>query len=152
MRQFTGTIAQFFKFCVVGLSNTLISYAVYALLVYLGAHYIIANVAGFIIGVANSFFWSHKFVFKDETGGRRNLLHALLKAYASYAFSGFVVSSVLLYVFIDAFGASEYIAPFLLLPVTVPLNYILNKKWAFKPAKRSEERPNEKDQHTDTVL
>jgi putative flippase GtrA len=35
-------------------------------------------------------------------------------------------------------GVSKYIAPFFVLPVTVPLNYILNKLWAFKPAKRNE--------------
>ena len=152
MGQFPRTIAQFIKFCVVGLSNTLIAYVIYALFVYAGVHYIIANIAAFIVSVANSFFWSHRFVFKDETGGGRNLLHALLKTYASYALSGFVVSSVLLYVFIDVCKISEYIAPFLLLPVTVPLNYILNKNWAFKPAKRSEERANEKGQHTNPVL
>ncbi|MCL2219619.1 MAG: GtrA family protein [Chitinispirillia bacterium] len=152
MKHLNGTILQFFKFCVVGLSNTLISYIIYVLLVYLGVHYIAANIAAFIISVANSFFWSHKFVFKDETGGSRNLIHALMKTYASYAFSGFVVSTLLLYVFIDVSGISKYIAPFLVLPVTVPLNYILNKKWAFKTPKRDGEKSNEKDQYSCTVL
>jgi len=123
----------------VGVSNTAIAYAIYALLVYFGVHYLIANVAAFVISVANSFFWNHKFVFKDDAGGKRNLFHALVKTYAAYAFSGFVVSSALLYIFIDVFGVSKYVAPFFGLLVTVPLNYILNKMWAFRPAKRNED-------------
>jgi putative flippase GtrA len=137
---FYRNFVQFFKFGVVGLSNTAISYLIYLLLVYLGLHYIVANVAAFVISVLNSFFWNHKFVFKDETGGKRDIRRALIRTYASYAFSGLIVSNILLYVFIELFGVREYIAPLLGLVVTVPLNYILNRQWAFKPVKGNEER------------
>ena len=137
---FYRNFVQFFKFGVVGLSNTAISYLIYLLLVYLGLHYIVANVAAFVVSVLNSFFWNHKFVFKDETGGKRDIRRALIRTYASYAFSGLIVSNVLLYVFIELFGVREYIAPLLGLVVTVPLNYILNRQWAFKPVKGNEER------------
>lgn len=139
MERYRRTLVQFFKFGVVGLSNTLISYLIYALLVWLGVYYITANVAAFIVGVLNSFFWNHKYVFKDESGGGRNLIHALIKTYLSYAFTGLVVANVLLYICIDLYGVSEYVAPLFSLLITVPLNYILNKLWAFGPAKRNGE-------------
>ena len=145
MERFYRNFVQFFKFGVVGLSNTAISYLIYAVLVYTGVHYLAASVIAFVLSVLNSFFWNHKFVFRDEMGGKRDVIRALIKTYASYAFSGLVVSNILLYTFIELFGVSKYIAPFFGLLITVPLNYILNKFWAFKPVKDSEERRNEKD-------
>jgi len=144
-KSFYRNIIQFFKFGVVGLSNTAISYLIYSLLVYVGLHYLAASVVAFVLSVLNSFFWNHKFVFKDETGGKRDITRALIRTYASYAFSGLIVSNILLYIFIELFGVSKYIAPLFGLVVTVPLNYILNKLWAFKPVKRNEEKTNEKD-------
>jgi len=135
MKLLNGTVIQFFKFVAVGLLNTAITYAIYFSLVYMGVHYLIASTTAFVLSVLNAFFWNHKFVFKDESGGRRNILRALVKTYASYAFSGFVVTNIMLYILIDVLGVSKYIAPFFCLLVTVPLNYILNKLWAFKPAK-----------------
>jgi len=128
-------LIQFVKFGVVGLSNTAISYLIYSILVYLGLHYLVSSVIAFIISVLNSFFWNHKFVFKDETGGKRSIARALMRTYASYAFSGFIVSNILLYIFIEFFGVSKYVAPIFGLVVTVPLNYILNRQWAFKSVK-----------------
>jgi len=133
---FYRNIVQFFKFGVVGLSNTAISYLIYAVLVYIGMHYLAAGVIAFVLSVLNSFFWNHKFVFKDETDGKRDIIRALIRTYASYAFSGLVVSNILLYIFIEFVGVSKYIAPFFGLLITVPLNYILNKWWAFKPSGR----------------
>ena len=149
---FYRNFVQFFKFGVVGLSNTAISYLIYSLLVYFGLHYLAASVIAFVISVLNSFFWNHKFVFKDKTGGKRDIMRALIRTYASYAFSGLVVSNILLYIFIEFFGASKYIAPFFGLFITVPLNYILNKLWAFKPAKPDKEKRYEENQRADTVL
>lgn len=125
-------MVQFFKFGIVGLSNTALSFAVYSLLVYLGVPYLGANAAAFVLGVLNSFFWNRKFVFKDETGGARGMAHTLIKTYASYSFSGLIVGSVLLYVLIGRWGISKYSAQLCVLFVTVPLNYILNRQWTFK--------------------
>jgi len=114
------------------LSNTFIAYVIYVLLVYIGTHYIVANIVAFLLSVLNSFFWNHKYVFKDETGGKRNLLHTLIKTYVSYAFSGLIVGNILLYIYIDMLFLSKYVAPILVLLVTVPLNFFLNKLWTFK--------------------
>ncbi|MCL2442237.1 MAG: GtrA family protein [Treponema sp.] len=145
LKESNHILIQFIKFSLVGLSNTLISYIIYVLLVFLGVHYIIANIIAFIIGVANSFFWNHRFVFKDETGGKRSLIKSLIKTYISYTFTGVIVANFLLYILIDLFGISEYIAPLFCLIVTVPLNYILNKMWAFRQVKVLKEKIYEKN-------
>ena len=57
---------QFIKFCFVGASNTLISQMVYFICVYVGCHYVIASLMGFVISVLNAFYWSNKYVFKTQ--------------------------------------------------------------------------------------
>ena len=126
---------QFIKFGIVGLSNTIISYVVYIVLVYAGLHYLIASIVAFIISVLNAFYWNNKYVFKKNVDHTRNVFHAFIKTYISYAFTGLIVHNLLLFIFIEFFFISKFIVPLLGLVITVPLNFILNRYWAFKSTK-----------------
>ncbi len=123
---------QFLKFAVVGVSNTLIAYGVYALCIFLGLPYLIANAIGFFISVLNAYYWSDRFVFKKGEGETRQPLQTLLKTYLAYGSTGLVLASFLLYIFVDKWHISAYLAQILTLAVTVPLNFIINKFWSFK--------------------
>ncbi len=120
---------QFIKFGIVGVSNTLISLGIYYLMVWLGCHYLIANIVGFIVSVINSFFWNSKFVFKEKEEDSK--VKSFIKMTLSYG-STFILSNVLMFLFIDVFGISKYIAPIINLIITIPINFFLNKIWAFK--------------------
>jgi len=122
---------QFFKFGLVGVVNTLISYFIYAILTYLGLFYLVSNVIAFAISMTNAFYWNNKHVFKENRENRK-AINSAFRMVISYAFSGLIISSALLYIFVDIFKISEYIAPFLGLCITVPLNFILNKFWVFR--------------------
>jgi len=130
---------QFFKFGVVGFSSTAISYGIYSLIVYLGFHYIIASVISFFISVLNSFFWNNKYTFKKDTGQKRSILQSLVKTYISYAFTGLVVANILTIIFIEIFHISKYIAPLLVLVITIPLNFVINRQWAFRPVNHNKD-------------
>lgn len=120
-------LIQFLKFCVVGLSNTVISLAVYYIILYFGAHYVIASILSFIISVLNAYYWNYKYVFNSKS----DILKSLIKTYTSYGFS-YVLSTTLLIILVEYYNISELLAPILVLVITVPLNFILNKFWAFK--------------------
>lgn len=127
-------IIQFIKFGLVGVSNTLISLLVYYILVYFKCNYIIANTLGFIISVLNAYYWNNKYVFKQNKeveNAPKSKWKKLLKVYASYGVT-FLLSTFLLYVMVDCLHVSEYIAPIINLCITIPLNFIFNKFWAFK--------------------
>ncbi len=132
-----NSIFQFLKFCIVGLSNTLIGYVVYSLCVFLGMHYLLANLVGFLVSVVNAFYWSNKYVFAKGNGEYRNLYWSFIKTILAYASTGIVLNSILLWLLIDQWHISEYLAPLLILMVTVPTNFIMNKYWSFK-TKRAE--------------
>ncbi len=121
---------QFFKFGIVGITNTLISYSIYTVLVALHVHYLIASFIGFICSIINSFYWNNKYVF--ETRQRGSILKNFLKTFLSYAGTGLVLSNILLYCIVDLLHVNVYLAPIINLIITVPLNFFLNKFWVFK--------------------
>ena len=141
-------LTQFVKFGLIGVTNTLISYGIYMLVLWLmkpvnfAYDYIVGSVLGFIISVLWSFYWNNKLVF-TEGSEKRNILKSLLKTYLSYAATGIVLSNILLYVFVDLMGIPKAVAPILGLLITVPLNFILNKYWAFRKEKKKTEKPEE---------
>ena len=56
---------QFVKFGIVGLSNTLISLAVYEACLALGVHYLLADPIGLVVSVVNAYYWNNRCVFGD---------------------------------------------------------------------------------------
>ena len=123
---------QFVKFGLVGLSNTMISYIVYVIFVLFGAHYLVGSITGFIVSVLNSFYWNNKYVFKKQEGEHRSIWRALLKVFMSYAFTGLILNNILLVILVDYCKVPELIGPIITLLVTIPLNFIMNKLWAFR--------------------
>lgn len=136
---FERTLREFIRFGIVGISNTLIAYGLYALFLYLlrlGGQkfiydYLIASVASYMLSILWAYFWNAKIVFKSERDAKE-MLKALLRSYLSYGFSGFIVTNLILFLLVQKLQISAYIAFLVVLLVTVPLNFIMNKFWAFK--------------------
>lgn len=136
-------LCQFVKFGLVGISNTVISYVTYVICIYLGAHYFLANALGFVLSVLNSFYWNNKYVFACENGEKRSWVWTLIKSFISYGSTGILLASLLLYVWVDILSISEYIAPLINLIITIPLNFVLNKLWAFRKKDGKDQRKQE---------
>lgn len=123
---------QFIKFGLVGLSNTIVAYLIYAICIFIGLNYLIANLLGFVISVYNAYYWSNRYVFQASPEEKRNARQTLLKTYVAYSTTGIFLNSILLYVFIDCLHISSYTAQVICLLFTVPINFLLNKFWSFK--------------------
>ena len=98
---------QFVKFVLVGISNAIVLLAVYYTLLFLGIHYIPAYIVGFALSVLNAY------------------------VYVSYI-TTFLLSMVLLYLWVDVIHLSDKIAPIINICITTPVNFLMNKLWAFK--------------------
>ena len=124
---------QFIKFGIVGLSNTIISLIVYWVCFYgLHFHYQLSNLIGFVISVTNAYYWNGKYVFSDQR--KKNVwehIKAYLKVFTSYG-GTYLLGVALLFVWVEMAKIPAGIAPLINLVVTIPLNFILNKLWAFK--------------------
>lgn len=132
IKNFVLKLEQFLKFMIVGCSNTIISLAVYYLCVYVGIHYIISYLVGFLGSVCNAFYWNNKYIFKNKQ--EHSVIKSFGKVFISYGLS-FLLSLVLISLMVEFLGISSYIAPILKLVLTMPLNFFLNKTWAFRDKK-----------------
>jgi putative flippase GtrA len=113
----------------VGLTNTAISFFVYYVIILINTEwYLVGSVAGWIVSVFNAWFWSRKYVFP---AGLTSGLSQLLKSYISYGCTG-ILGTFLLFIAVEYLFISEWLAPFITLCLTVPLNYFINKNWTFK--------------------
>lgn len=139
-----NALLQFVKFGVIGVTNTIISYALYAVSLALlqkynilpTIDYLIASVIAFLLSVLWSFYWNDKLVFTVDEGQTRNVWKALFKTYVSYSFTGLFLNNVLLILWVEKLGISEYIGPLLNVIVSVPINFLINKFWAFRTKKK----------------
>lgn len=151
---------QFIKFGLVGLSNTLVSQVIYMICTAVGLHYILASVIAFALSVLHAFYWQNRFVFKeDENAEKRVWWQVLIKTYCAYAFTGLFLNNVLLIMWIElvkiesltppltellngfGIGISNHdlavdIAPLLNIVINVPLNFVINKFWAYRQKKK----------------
>lgn len=133
-------VLQFVRFGIVGLSNTVVGYLIYAVTlgllqryhVWPKADYFAAQVVMFLLSVLWSFYWNNKAVFQQEEGEKRNVFAALMKTYTTYAFTGLLLSEALLFLWVDTLHISKFAAPIINLLITVPLNFFLQKFWAFR--------------------
>ena len=133
------SIMQFVKFGLVGISNTFVSYLVYIfsllmirrLNLFAMSDIFVAPIIAYILSVLWSFLLNNRFVFRKNRG-KKELIKALVKTYTSYFLSGIVINLILLHIQVNLLGVSEFVAPIINLMITVPINFILNKYWAFK--------------------
>lgn len=136
-----GNIVQFIQFGMVGVSNTVISYCIYALSVRLfqfkqwfpETGYLIAQIDAFFLSATWGYFWNNYFTFQEhQKRSAQEWITGLLKAYISYSFAGLGCSTVILYYLVGQLGLSPYVGQAINLMVGIPLNFLLNKLWVFR--------------------
>lgn len=123
-------IRQLFKFGLVGVTNNIVGLGVnYFFLVVAGVHYLLANTLGFIISVINAAYLNGRFVFtkKDDKHTKK----AFIKSAVSYG-GTFLFGLFLNYALVELWHIPETAAPIIILFCTVPINFSLNKLWAFR--------------------
>ena len=131
------TFKEFLQFGLVGVSNTIISYLLYVVTLLLVSKsgvkfdYIIANIVSWLLSVLWSFYWNNKFVFKKEEGEKRNRWAALFKTYVSYGFTGLILNNILSVLWVSVLHISKMLAPIINLVISIPINFFMNKLWAF---------------------
>ncbi|MFB9861368.1 GtrA family protein [Salinicoccus siamensis] len=118
-------INEVLRFIFVGLINTINYYALYILLVKMGAPYLAAHLTGFAVAFIISYFLNCRYVYKV-----RPTLAKFLKFPLSQVFN-MGLQTALLYLFVESFGWSEPFAPLPVLIITVPFTYIVTR-WILK--------------------
>ena len=144
-------LIQFIKFGLVGVSNTVISYGVEMMCYYVlfrsvtwdeQFKVILVTALAFIVSVTNSYYWNSRFVFRQN--GKRsvaNHLKSYCKTVACYALTGLVLSPAVK-LWLVSLTAPYWLASIVALVFNIPLNFLMNKFWAFGEKKREKSTEN----------
>ena len=113
------------KFGSIGALNTVFSYLLFCVLIYLDVFYIAAAVWSFLAGTFFSYLMNSKYTFSAYTNTR-----GFLK-FLAIMLTSLIASLLLLYLFNDVFNVHVLIAQILVVLVRFPIVYLLIKHFVF---------------------
>ena len=120
---------QFIKFCLIGVLNTGIDFIIYGFLTrVLGFYFLLANIISVVVAMTFSFFANKTVTFKNKDTG-------ILKQYSKFVFIntfGLILNNIILFIGVRVFNLNDLLAKFGAIIVTLVVNFIGMKYWAFK--------------------
>lgn len=128
-------LLQFIKFGLVGGLNTGISYCITNACYYLfGLNKDFSNFVAWVITVFISLLLNRRFVFAQAGNEKQPFWKSLIKVYAAYSVS-FLFITFLTALEEDVLGIPHYLAQLINIPISIPINFLLNKFWAYRSGK-----------------
>jgi putative flippase GtrA len=123
-----AVLAQFVKFGIVGVSNTLLTLVVYTVLLkVLGVLYLAASAIGFIVGAINGFLLNRRWTFREHVGDSLTPVR-----WGVVQTCGLGVDEVLLYVFVHDAHLDKLIAQVCATAVVTVSTFFANRAWTFR--------------------
>ncbi len=121
-------LLQFVKFGIVGVSNTLIFFAVYTLLLKaFGVWYVAASGIGFAIGAVNGFLWNRAWTFRGHVGDALTPVRWFV-----VQTSGLLLNLGLVYLFVDGAGLDKLSGQAVTIAIVTVLTFFANRAWTFR--------------------
>ena len=124
-------LQQAVKFGLVGVLNTLIDYAVYSLLLlipFIREHYVIAQVAGYSAGLANSLYFNKRWTFAQK----ERVSRAQLLTFLAVNLAALGVSTAVLVMTQEWLGWNPYAGKIVATLFSMTVNFLGNKVMVFK--------------------
>jgi putative flippase GtrA len=121
-------LVQFVKFGIVGVANTLLTFAVYTLLLKVfGVWYLAASAIGFIVGTINSFLLNRRWTFREHVGDALTPVR-----WTVVQCCGLGVNEGLLYVFVHEAQVDKLLAQAFATAVVTVSTFFANRAWTFR--------------------
>jgi putative flippase GtrA len=118
---------QLAKFCAVGAVGYGVNLAVYAALLHIGLHYLLAATCSFLVAVTSNYTWNRLWTFRDRRAGVA--VQGMRFFVVSVASLG--ANLVVLHVLITL-GAGELVGQAIAIVLVTPLNFVGNRLWSFR--------------------
>lgn len=126
------SIAQLVRYGLVGVSNTVVTLASYAMLIRVGTPSPLASAIGFGLGALNGYRLNRRWTFRVRAGGPAMLLRYLGLQAAGAAMSAAGVALVLADLAVARMGAEVVV-----LPVVTLFTYLLASRFVFREPTRA---------------
>jgi putative flippase GtrA len=116
---------QFWRFAVVGATNTVVAFVTYRLLLAAGAWYVAAAPLAFAAGAVNGYFFNRRWTFAARDSARSRLI------YLAVTVGGAIATSVLVAVFAEDLGVGKVVAYLAAIPPVTVGMFTANRVWTF---------------------
>jgi putative flippase GtrA len=124
----TAVWVQFVKFGTVGVSNTLLTFIVYTLLLKVfGVWYLAASAIGFAVGATNGFLLNRRWTFRDHVGDSLTPVR-----WATVQGVGLGINEGLLYLLVDGASVDKLLAQAGATVVVTVSTFFANRAWTFR--------------------
>jgi putative flippase GtrA len=121
-------IVQFVKFGIVGVSNTLINFAVYLLLLKVfDVWYLAAAAIGFGVGAVNGFLLNRRWTFEGHVGDSLTPVR-----WAIVQSCGLGLNELLLFFWVGVVGVDKILGQALAIVVVTTVTFLANRAWTFR--------------------
>lgn len=121
-------IIQFVKFGIVGVSNTLLTFIVYTLLLKVfGVWYLAASAVGFAVGATNGFLLNRRWTFREHVGDPLTPVR-----WAIVQGCGLAINEGLLFLFVHDAQLDKLIAQACATVVVTLTTFFANRAWTFR--------------------
>ena len=121
-------LVQFVKFGLVGVSNTVLTFLVYTLLLKgFGVWYLAASAIGFAVGATNGFLLNRRWTFREHVGDNLTPVR-----WAIVQGCGLAINEGLLYLFVNDARLDKLIAQALATVVVTVSTFFANRAWTFR--------------------
>ncbi len=123
-------VAQFVKFGIVGISNTVLSLGVYAVLLKaFGVAYLAASAISFLVGTVNGFLWNSRWTFRGHVGDA-------LTPVRWFVVQGFglLADLGLIFVFVHDVGLDKLLGQVCTTAIVTVCTFFVNRVWTFRTA------------------
>jgi putative flippase GtrA len=121
-------LIQFIKFGLVGVSNTLITFAVYTLLLKaFGVWYLAASAIGFVVGAVNGFLLNRRWTFREHVGDSLTPVR-----WGVVQGCGLALNEALLYLFVHDASLDKLVSQAFATVIVTVTTFFANRAWTFR--------------------
>lgn len=121
-------IVQFVKFGIVGVSNTLLTFAVYTLLLKgFGVWYLAASAVGFMVGATNGFLLNRRWTFREHVGDSLTPVR-----WAIVQGCGLGINEGLLFLFVSEAHLDKLLGQAFAIVAVTTTTFFANRAWTFR--------------------
>ena len=120
------------RFLIVGVLNTIVGYALYALFLSMDFHYLLANTIATILAVIHSYLWHRFYTFRSNDKAVKEIIR-----FASVYLVSYIVGMITLTIFKQTLHINVYVAGLLNTFILTIISYVGHNNFSFKDRKEN---------------
>ena len=125
---------QFIRFALIGVSNTAVHYAVFALLVTLfSMQYLIASAIGYVCGLINSYLLNRSWTFRARARPMKRRVGEFVRFGLVNALA-LTVNLLVMRGLVELMSVTPYISQLFAIGLALVVNFLGNRFWTFRAA------------------